>query len=68
MKFVDFIKSNAFLLLGTLSTASLLSISFSLRSLLPVAEWAELQKDCIERTIAFEGLPDRVWSCNGGGD
>ncbi|KGG12755.1 hypothetical protein EV11_2013 [Prochlorococcus sp. SS52] len=55
-------------MLGTLSTASLLSISFSLRSLLPVAEWAELQKDCIERTIAFEGLPDRVWSCNGGGD
>ncbi|KGG15037.1 MULTISPECIES: hypothetical protein [unclassified Prochlorococcus] len=68
MKYLDFIRpSNAFYLLGILSTASLISIAFSLRSLAPIAEWMEIQKDCIDRTVAFEGLPDKVWSCNGGG-
>ncbi len=67
MKYLDLLKSNSFLILGLLSTISLVSISFSIRSLLPVAKWSELQMDCVERTIAFEGLPDKVWSCNGGG-
>ena len=68
MKYLELLKSNSFLILGILSTASLVSISFTLRSLLPMADLAEIQKDCIERTIAFEGLPDKVWSCNGGGN
>ena len=68
MKYLEFFKSNSFLVLGIVSTASLISISFTLRSLLPLADWAKIQNDCIERTIAFEGLPDKVWSCNGGGD
>ena len=61
-------KLSAPLLLGAISTASLVSISFSLNSLMPLAEWANIQNDCIERTTAFEGLPDKVWSCNGGGN
>ena len=61
-------KSNAPIILGALGTASLVSIAFSLNSLTPLVEWAKTQNDCIERTIAFEGLPDKVWSCNGGGD
>ena len=67
MKYIEFFKSNSLLILGIVSSASLVSISLSLRALLPVADWAKIQNDCIERTIAFEGLPDKVWSCNGGG-
>ena len=61
-------KFNAPIILGALSTASLISIAFSLNSLTPLRDWAQIQNDCIERTIAFEGLPDKVWSCNGGGN
>ena len=67
MKYIELIKANSLLVLGVVSTASLVSISISLRSLLPVADWAKIQNDCIQRTTAFEGLPDKVWSCNGGG-
>ena len=68
MKHLEVIKSNAPLVLGALSTASLISIAFNLNSFLPLAEWARIQNDCIERTTAFDGLPDKVWSCNGGGN
>ncbi len=65
---MDQIKSNAPIILGALSTVSLISIAFSLNALLPLADWANIQNDCIERTTAFDGLPDKVWSCNGGGN
>ena len=68
MKYINQIKSNLPLLLGALSTASLICIAFALNSLSPLVDWAKTQNDCIERTTAFEGLPDKVWSCNGGGD
>ncbi len=68
MKYIEIIKTNSFLILGIISSASLVSISFSLRSLSPIVDWAKIQNDCIERTIAYEGLPDKVWSCNGGGN
>ncbi|WP_269607655.1 hypothetical protein [Prochlorococcus marinus] len=51
--------------MAVLSTASLVSIA---ASLMPLSEWARNQNDCVERTVAFKGLPDKVWSCNGGGD
>ena len=68
MKYINQIKSNLPLLLGVLSTASLISIAFALNSLLPLADWAKTQNDCIQRTTAFDGLADKVWSCNGGGE
>ena len=67
MKSIDEIKSQLYLLLAFLSTSSLISISFSLRYLEPLADWSELQKECIDRTVAYEGLSSKVWSCNGGG-
>ena len=68
MKYVEDIKSNVPLILGSLSTASLVFIAFSLNALTPLADWAKIQNDCIERTTAFDGLADKVWSCNGGGN
>ena len=68
MKSIDEIKPHLFLVLAFLSTSSLISISFSLRSLEPLSEWAELQRECIERTVAYKGLSSKVWSCNGGGE
>ena len=64
MNFKEIIKAYAYSGLAAVSTVSIFSIAVSL---LPVAEWARIQNDCVQRTIAFEGLPDRVWSCNGGG-
>ncbi len=68
MKSIEEIKSHFFLVLAFLSTSSLISISFSIKSLEPLADWAELQKECIERTVAYQGLSSKVWSCNGGGE
>ncbi len=68
MKSIEEIKPHLFLFLAFLSTSSLISISFSLRSISPLADWAELQKDCVERTVAYKGISSKVWSCNGGGE
>jgi len=68
MKSIDEIKSHLFLVLALLSTSSLISISLSLRSIEPLADWAESQNSCIKRTVAYEGLSSKVWSCNGGGE
>jgi len=64
MKLKQIVSSYGYPFLATVSTASLFSIALSL---LPIANISEIQKDCIDRTIAFDGLPDKVWSCNGGG-
>ena len=64
MTLKEIIKAYAYSGFAAVSTLSILSIAISL---IPLAEWARIQNDCIERTVAFEGLPDRVWSCNGGG-
>ncbi len=58
------LKTFGYPFLACVSTASFVSIALSL---MPISNWAKIQNDCIERTVAFEGLPDRVWSCNGGG-
>ncbi len=65
MNIKEIIQAYAFPSLAVLSTASLVSIA---ASLMPLSEWARNQNDCVERTVAFKGLPDKVWSCNGGGD
>ncbi len=65
MKIQESIKGYTYPVLALLSTIGIVSIAFSL---LPIANWHRIQNDCIERTIAFEGLPDKVWSCNGGGN
>ncbi len=68
MKLMETWKPLTIYFLAGISTFSLISISFTLRSLIPLAEWAELQNECIKRTVAYEGLSSKVWSCNGGGD
>ncbi|WP_320668080.1 hypothetical protein [Prochlorococcus sp. MIT 1307] len=57
-------------LFAAISSASLLLISISL---LPIAQWAKTQNDCIDKTFRTDGtnnagVPSKVWSCNGGGD
>ncbi len=52
------------------SSLSLIIISISL---LPIAEWARTQNECIKKTFRTDGtnnagIPSKVWSCNGGGD
>ena len=64
MKISEKVRLYSYPILAFISTASIFSIAVSLS---PIAKWSRIQNDCIERTIAFEGLPDRVWSCNGGG-
>ena len=60
-----------------LSSISFISISNSVKELSsgldPISEWAETQNDCITRTFRIDGnntqgIPSKVWSCNGGGN
>ena len=64
------IAAHAFPAMAAVSTLSLVGISVSL---LPVAQWARSQNECIERTYRIAGtnnagIPTKVWSCNGGGE
>ncbi len=57
-------------ILASITSFSLLAIAISL---IPLAQWAKSQNDCIERTFRTDGtnnagIPSKVWSCNGGGD
>ena len=66
----EIIRAHAYPVLAVISTVSLVGI-FS--SLVPIAEWARTQNDCVERTFRIngknvQGLSAKVWSCNGGGD
>ena len=67
--------------LGTLSliitSASVFSISRSVKevsnSLEPISQWANSQNECITKTWRIDGkntqgIPSKVWSCNGGGE
>ena len=78
------LKTYSLYLLGGISTLSLIATSIYLRdisqslnkvsdSYLPISEWAKLQNECIERTFRIDGnntqgIPSKVWSCNGGGN
>tara|TARA_B100000965_G_C19527884_1_gene729725 strand:+ start:739 stop:990 length:252 start_codon:yes stop_codon:yes gene_type:complete len=58
------------------TSISVISISKSLRevstNLEPITTWAESQNECITKTWRIngkntQGIPSKVWSCNGGG-
>ena len=76
--------NNKYLICAGLSTLSLLFTSISLMSLSrsvkeisnnlePISKWADSQNECITKTFRIDwkntqGIPSKVWSCNGGGD
>ena len=80
----ELLDSNKYLICAGLSTFSLvissisvISISKSINqvsaSLEPISNWAETQNECITKTfridgINSQGIPSKVWSCNGGGE
>ena len=38
----------------------------------PISKWADSQNECITKTFRIDGnntqgIPSKVWSCNGGG-
>ena len=60
-----------------LSSISTISISNSVKKITtdlePISEWAYTQNDCIVKTFRIDGkntqgIPSKVWSCNGGGN
>ena len=66
----EILRDQTYPILAGISTISLVVIAYSL---IPLAEWARTQNECIERTFRIDGannagIPAKVWSCNGGGD
>ena len=75
--------NNKYLICAGLSTLSLVFTSISIisvarsvkeisRELEPVSAWADSQNECITKTFRIDGentqgMPSKVWSCNGGG-
>jgi len=80
----DLLASHKYLICAGLSTFSLIftsisviSISKSVKdvstSLEPISTWADTQNECITKTFRIngkntQGIPSKVWSCNGGGE
>tara|TARA_Y100001968_G_scaffold227266_1_gene210025 strand:- start:713 stop:964 length:252 start_codon:yes stop_codon:yes gene_type:complete len=59
------------------TTISIISISKSVKevstALEPISIWADTQNECVTKTYRIngkntQGIPSKVWSCNGGGD
>ena len=83
MKLKKFIEENKYVLCAGLSTFSLIFTSISINSvsksvneitnnLEPISAWADSQNECITKTFRIngkntQGIPSKVWSCNGGG-
>tara|TARA_B100000965_G_scaffold356636_1_gene334755 strand:- start:413 stop:664 length:252 start_codon:yes stop_codon:yes gene_type:complete len=75
--------NNKYLICAGLSTLSLVFTSISVISLSksfkkisnnlePISAWADSQNECITKTFRIngkntQGIPSKVWSCNGGG-
>ncbi len=75
--------NNKFIICAGLSTLSLVFTSISIVSvsksvkeisndLEPISVWADSQNECIIKTFRIDGkntqgMPSKVWSCNGGG-
>jgi len=61
------------LLFTTISTISVSrSVKEISKGLEPISSWAESQNECITKTFRIDGkntqgMPSKVWSCNGGG-
>ncbi|MBW3042023.1 hypothetical protein [Prochlorococcus marinus] len=76
--------SNKFLICAGLSTFSLIFSTISIisiskstkevsKALEPISIWADSQNECITKTFRIngkntQGIPSKVWSCNGGGE
>ena len=76
--------NNKYMICAGLSTLSLVFTSISIISvsnsvkkissdLEPISAWADSQNECITRTFRIDGqntqgIPSKVWSCNGGGE
>ena len=79
----ELIDKNKYLICAGLSTLSLVFTSYSFislsksskeisNSLEPISTWAKSQNECITKTFRIDGkntqgMPSKVWSCNGGG-
>tara|TARA_Y100001968_G_C18906040_1_gene502995 strand:- start:203 stop:454 length:252 start_codon:yes stop_codon:yes gene_type:complete len=79
----DLFDNNKYLICAGLSTLSLVFTSISIISISksvdeisidldPLSTWAESQNQCITKTFRIDGkntqgIPSKVWSCNGGG-
>ncbi len=79
----DFLDKYKYLICAGLSTLSLvvttisnISVSKSVKemstNLEPISAWADSQNECITKTFRIDGkntqgMPTKVWSCNGGG-
>ena len=77
-------EQNKYLICAGLSTFSLIFTSISVTSisrsvkkvstaLEPISVWADTQNECITKTYRIngkntQGIPSKVWSCNGGGE
>jgi len=80
----ELLNSNKYLICAGLSTFSLVFTSISVitisksitkvsTTLEPISKWAETQNECITKTFRIDGvnsqgIPSKVWSCNGGGE
>ena len=80
----DLFDNNKYLICAGLSTLSLVFTSISIISvsnsvkkisneLEPISAWADSQNECITKTFRIDGqntqgIPSKVWSCNGGGE
>ena len=79
----ELLDNNKYLICAGLSTLSLVFTSFTIISLSksvkeistdlePISAWADSQNECIMKTFRYDGkntqgIPSKVWSCNGGG-
>ena len=79
----DLFENNKYMICASLSTLSLVFTSISIISLSksvkqisielePISTWADSQNECITKTFRIDGkntqgIPSKVWSCNGGG-
>ena len=79
----ELFENNKYLIFAGLSTLSLVFTSISIISvsksvkdissdLVPISAWANSQNECITKTFRIDGkntqgMPSKVWSCNGGG-
>ena len=79
----DLFENNKYLICAGISTLSLVLTSISIISvsksvkeisteLEPISAWADSQNECITKTFRIDGkntqgMPSKVWSCNGGG-
>ena len=80
----ELFESHKYLICASLSTFSLIFTSISVisltksvkevsTSLKPISLWADTQNECITKTFRIDGkntqgIPSKVWSCNGGGE